>query len=146
MIVLDANILVRAVLGRRVRQLIERYSVQGVRFAAPDEAFRDAERYLPSIIEKRNPGIDVPAAFRYLRQKLEILDAEVYSSFEQEAHRRLKGRDEENWPVLACALALGCAVWTEDTDFFGTGIAVWTTNRIDIFLESQVQASQDEQE
>jgi hypothetical protein len=31
-------------------------------------------------------------------------------------------------------------------DFFGTGVAVWTTNRIEIFLKGQAQSfeSQDE--
>jgi len=49
MIVLDANILIRAVLGRRVRQLIDTYAAKGVRFFAPDVAFDDAEKYfLPS--------------------------------------------------------------------------------------------------
>ncbi len=38
MIVLDANILIRAVLGRRVRQLIETYRGRGTRFFAPDVA------------------------------------------------------------------------------------------------------------
>ena len=45
MIVLDANILIRAVLGRRVRQLVETYAAQGVRFFAPDIAFDDAHKY-----------------------------------------------------------------------------------------------------
>ena len=49
-------------------------------------------------------------------------------------------RDEEDWPVLAAALALSCAVWTEDTDFFGSGIAVWTSDRIEIFLKEQLKS------
>jgi hypothetical protein len=53
MIVLDANILIRAVLGRRVRQLIDTYAGQGVRFCAPDVAFDDAEKYLPPLLKKR---------------------------------------------------------------------------------------------
>ncbi len=53
MIVLDANILIRAVLGRRVRQLIETYGVRGARFFAPDVAFGDAASYLPPLLEKR---------------------------------------------------------------------------------------------
>src|ERR1700745_1118525 len=36
MIVLDANILIRAVLGRRVRHLLDTYTAHGVRFYAPD--------------------------------------------------------------------------------------------------------------
>ncbi len=50
---------------------------------------------------------------------------------------RLQGPDQDDWPVLAAALALACPVWTEETDFFGTGIPVWTTNRIEIFLRAQ---------
>ena len=37
-------------------------------------------------------------------------------------------------PVLAVALALGCPIWTEDTDFFGCRVATWTSGRIAIFL------------
>ena len=44
MIVLDANILIRAVLGKRVRQLLETYAVHGVRFYAPKVAYADAKR------------------------------------------------------------------------------------------------------
>ena len=51
MIVLDANILIRAVLGRRVRNLLDEYSARGVRFLSPEIAFQDAEKYLPSLLE-----------------------------------------------------------------------------------------------
>src|SRR5580693_1487326 len=47
MLVLDANTLIRAVLGRRVRELLERYAVRGVRFLAPEAAFEEASKYLP---------------------------------------------------------------------------------------------------
>jgi predicted nucleic acid-binding protein len=57
MIVLDANILIRAVLGRGVRQLIDTYAGQGVRFFAPDVAFDDAEKYSPPLLPRRPFGI-----------------------------------------------------------------------------------------
>jgi hypothetical protein len=58
-IVLDANILIRAVLGKRARGLIENY-VNIIDFFTPDVAFEDARRYLPEILQKR--GIpDEPA-------------------------------------------------------------------------------------
>lgn len=147
MIVLDANILIRAVLGRRVRQLIEAYAVQGVRFFAPDIAFEDAEKYLPSLLKKRGkPDIDVPALLEYLRHLIEPVERDLYATFEYEARQRLCGRDESDWPVLASALGLACVIWTEDADFFGTGIAVWTTNRIEIFLKAQTKPSESEEE
>jgi predicted nucleic acid-binding protein len=138
MIVLDANILIRAVLGRRVRQLVEIYTAQGLRFVAPDIAFNDAQKYLPPLLKKRGKSdVDVLASLEYLRELIEPVDCELYGEFETEARERLRGRDENDWPVLATALGLGCDIWTEDQDFFGTGIAVWTTNRIEIFLKSQ---------
>jgi predicted nucleic acid-binding protein len=138
MLVLDANILIRAVLGRRVRVLLETYGAQGARFFAPDVAFEDAEKYLPVLLKKRGkPQVDIFVALQYLRNLIEPVSSEVYGTLEVEAKQRLKGRDEDDWPVLATALALGSGVWTEDEDFFGTGIAVWTTNRVEIFLKKQ---------
>ena len=49
MIVLDANILIRAVLGKRVRKLLETYAVHGIRFYAPEVAYADAEKYLTGL-------------------------------------------------------------------------------------------------
>ncbi len=43
-------------------------------------------------------------------------------------------RDADDWPVLACAMAMGCPVWTEDADFFGTGVATWTSDRVELYL------------
>jgi predicted nucleic acid-binding protein len=138
MIVLDANILIRAVLGRRVRQLLETYAARGIRFFAPDVAFDDAQKYLPPLLTKRGkPEEDISAALYYLREFVEPVERELYGEFENQARERLPGRDERDWPVLATALALACAIWTEDLDFFGTGVAVWTTNRIEIFLTAQ---------
>jgi hypothetical protein len=47
---------------------------------------------------------------------------------------------------MATALGLACAIWTEDSDVFGTGIAVWTTSRIEIFLQAQTKAIESEGE
>lgn len=146
MIVLDANILIRAVLGRRVRELIDTYAPQGLRFFAPDVAFDDAEKYLPPLLKKRGKPHDLSGSLGYLRQVIEPVSPEIYDMFESEARLRLRGRDEDDWPVLATALGLACGVWTEDADFFGTGVAVWTTSRIEIFLKEQVKSVASDEE
>jgi len=51
-LVLDANILIRAVLGKRVRSLIEKYE-DSVEFYTPDLCFEQAREYLPAILEGR---------------------------------------------------------------------------------------------
>lgn len=50
MLVLDANILIRAMLGSRVLGLLRKYAGQ-VEFIAPDVAFQEAREHLPGILD-----------------------------------------------------------------------------------------------
>jgi predicted nucleic acid-binding protein len=91
-------------------------------------------------LQKRGkPTSDALKALEYLSEIVELVDSELYSEFEVEATERLRCRDESDWPILAIALALSCPIWTEDSDFFGVGIAVWRTARVEIFLKSQMK-------
>jgi len=65
---------------------------------------------------------------------VELIGSEVDGDFESAARERLGERDPEDWPILASALAIGCPIWTEDTDFFGCGVPTWTTSRVTVFL------------
>ncbi len=133
-LVIDANILVRAVLGKRVREVLDRYS-EGATFFVPSAAYAEAEEHLPELVVKR--GGDPKKALEFLRALaglVELIGTEVYGEFEAMARERLGQRDPEDWPILAAALAIGCPIWTEDTDFFGCGVATWTSSRVEIFL------------
>ena len=66
---------------------------------------------------------------------VQSIDAELYEGIQQQALQRIAVRGADDWPVLACAMILGCPVWTEDSDFFGTGVATWTSDRIALYLE-----------
>jgi predicted nucleic acid-binding protein len=92
------------------------------------------------------PLIDISVVLEYLKNLIEPVTLELYAVFESEARQRLRGRDESDWPILATALALACPIWTEDADFFGTGVATWTTNRIEIFLQGQTRSLESEEE
>ena len=93
----------------------------------------DAEKYLPNLFIKHgldwNIGNDVLVRLPALVQRIEF---DVYGKFEVQAKRRI--RDVHDWPVLATALALDCPVWTEDKDFFGSGVATWTTGTVMMYL------------
>ncbi len=133
-IVLDANILIRAVLGQRVRQLILAHASQ-VNFFAPDVAYDDARKYLPALLKKR--GLPPEAAMTVLNLLEPIvrpMTLALYAPHREAALQRIASRDADDWPVLACAMAWGCAVWTEDADFFGSGVATWTTDRVALYL------------
>jgi predicted nucleic acid-binding protein len=133
-IVLDANILIRAVLGKRVRELIVD-NADRVQFFAPDIAYADARKYLPALLEKRGvqsePAMAVLDALESIVLPLEL---EVYEDFKAQALQRIAMRDADDWPVLACAMTIGCPVWTEDADFFGAGVATWTSDRVALYL------------
>jgi predicted nucleic acid-binding protein len=74
-LVLDANILVRAVLGKRVRDVIEMYAGQ-VSFFVPEVAYAEAEEHLPAVVVKH--GGDLAKALKFLRSLIgfvELLEA-----------------------------------------------------------------------
>ena len=138
---LDANISIRAVLGRRVRDLLTRYGIQ-IDFFTPDVAFDEAREHLPGLLQRRK--VPVQPAMEYLDSLAELVqgvELETYSGFEAVARQRLAVRDLEDWPVLAAAVALRCPIWTEDTDFFGCGVATWTTDRVEFYLKESTTRS-----
>ena len=110
-IVLDANILIRFVLGEKVPALLAAHAT-AIDFLAPDVAFEEARKHLPTILRAR--GDDGPMRMQALA--------------------RIGQRDAHDWPVLVCALLLNCPIWTEDMDFFGTGVATWTTALVELYL------------
>jgi predicted nucleic acid-binding protein len=132
---LDANILLRAVWGSRVRYLIDTYE-ERVEFVTPALCFEEARRYIPVIAARRHA--DPTSAFEILarlEQMITIVPQRDYEQYETQARARIERRDLNDWPILATALLLDCPLWTEDRDFFGTGIATWTTDNIEIYLK-----------
>jgi predicted nucleic acid-binding protein len=134
-IVLDANILIRAVLGQQVRRLIFKHA-ETTQFFAPDVAYADARKYLPVILQKRNvTETALLPVLERLETVVHMLDSELYAQQQEQACRRIAERDMDDWPILASALALSCPIWSEDQDFFGTGVAVWTSRLVHLYLE-----------
>ena len=137
-LVLDANILIRAVLGTHASRLIEEYA-RSTSFFTVDEAFEDAAKYVPSIITKfggNEEAVSVALGkLERLERFIQVFPVENLVAYEAEARERLKRRDEEDWLYVALADLLGCPIWTEDTDFFGTGVAVWTSDNVELFLK-----------
>jgi predicted nucleic acid-binding protein len=121
--------------------LMETYTGR-IEFLAPEIAFADVQRHVPQIPKRRGISEETISALldRDLLGRLPGLVAsvplDVYVELESEARRRLLGRDESDCPYVALALTLGCPVWTEDMDFFGSGIPTWTTDRVESYLRS----------
>lgn len=133
-LVIDANILIRAVLGTRSRALLEAYC-ERANFFIPATVAAEANEHLATLITKRGGNAEV--ALRLLdelTQLIEVLEEDSYVEYKGEAMELLEKRDTEDWPVLAAALAMGCPIWSEDNDFFGCGVAIWTSDRVERYL------------
>jgi predicted nucleic acid-binding protein len=136
-LVLDANILIRAVLGMRVRSVLEKYE-DSAEFYAPDLCFEQAREHLPAILEGR--GVDPrpgPVVLNEIKLVVQPVDRELYQEHEQISRERIGVRDIEDWQVVAVAILLGIPIWTEDQDFFGSGVATWTTDRVELYLRER---------
>ena len=134
-VVLDANILIRAVLGKKVYGLLRAFEDK-VEFYIPDFCVEEAQRNLVRIAEEKKISAADLIAFlaQIVDEFLLLVDHSLYDEFDGQACARFSDRDVDDWPVVAIALLLNAPIWTEDRDFFGTGIATWTTDRIEIYL------------
>ena len=72
----------------------------------------------------------------HLSRLVEVVDRSLYEEYESSARERMISRDEADWPIVATSLLLKCPVWTEDRDFFGSGISTWTTDTIELYLRN----------
>ena len=137
-LVLDANILLRGVFGTRVRDLLASYQETAV-FYTPDLCVEESLKYVPSIARRR--GLDLEESYANLNQLLAsciiIVDQRFYEEFEDRARARISSRDPDDWPVVATAMLIDAPIWTEDQDFFGSGIATWTSNKIELYLRAE---------
>jgi predicted nucleic acid-binding protein len=135
-IVLDANILLRSVFGQRVPQILSAYADE-VSFYSPDVCFADAREYVDKLsIRKGLDPVHARTVLEGISGIVEIVDRSLYEDYEKLARERIQSRDPEDWPVIAVALLSGFPIWTEDQDFFGGGIATWTTDRVELYLKS----------
>jgi len=91
------------------------------------------------LLEKRGiPSTTVLNVLDNLASTVQVIEHDLYAGLQQQALKRIAVRDADDWPVLACAMVIGCPVWTEDADFFGTGVPTWTTDRIALYFAGSV--------
>jgi predicted nucleic acid-binding protein len=127
-IVLDANILVSAVIGVQAGRVLAAASRRGVPLGITDLQMAEASRVL-----KEKLGVapeDVEIGLETATSAVTIIAPEFYGAREAAARRRLHPRAQSDWPVLAAALAAQGGIWSHDRDFFGTGVPVWSSRNM----------------
>jgi predicted nucleic acid-binding protein len=128
------RILIHAAFGQQVRHILKKYEDQA-RFYTPDVALGDARKYVVAILELRQVNSSLGlSVLDQLAGLVEQVDRSLYEQHEQAARERIDRCDPDDWPVVAVALLLRLPIWTEDQDFFGSGMATWTTDRVEVYL------------
>lgn len=124
-LVIDANILLSAILGsaNRLGQAIDR----GADTVVVDAQLAEARNVL---LRFDMPAHAVEEVLAHAVSGTHIVTIDDVAAEEDIARARLHDRGQRDWPVLAAALALDADVWSDDRDFFGVGVPVWSTRNI----------------
>jgi len=127
-IVLDANILVSAILGSHTQDVMERARERGIRLAATERQFAEARRVLTGKL--RMAAERAEGLLDGVLQSVELLAEPSFAAFEGAARERLHARGQSDWPLVAAAMAFGAGIWSTDRDLFGVGLPVWSTRNM----------------
>lgn len=127
-LIVDANVVLRNVLGtgRSVARAIE----AGAQLMIPEAQIAEA-----AIVLVRKFAVGTALAHELIddvAREIEIVDMPWLHTAEVVARRRLGPRGQSDWPVVAAALLLEADIWSNDRDFFGVGVAVWSNATIGI--------------
>jgi len=131
-LILDANIMVSALLGKSFPLLLTMFE-GGVRLIAPVHQIAETRTILVKRSSASNDWID--SRMRDLLAIVEPIHPALLDKHEDKARSRLHARGQPDWPVLAAAYETAGAVWSHDKDFFGSGAPVWSTKIIRKQLE-----------
>jgi predicted nucleic acid-binding protein len=123
-LVADANVLLSAVIGGQASIVLTHPDVEDVFTAAA--ALAEVHEYVGGLARKKRLSLDV-VLLALAALPVTVVDRPDYAERTPEVTRRIGGRDPDDVDVLALALHLGAAVWSNDDDFRGTGVRWFTT-------------------
>lgn len=136
MVIADTNILLRCSRGkamRRARDLIER----GVTVATTESNAHELWRVL---VEKL--GMDEASAtteIGIVLARIQMLSWDDYGHLEAEALQRLRVGGHSDWPALAAAISLEASIWSDDVDYFGVGVPIWSTPNVHLIASERTE-------
>ena len=145
-LVVDASTLVAEVLRARGRRLLAHPALDLVMAAdAWNETEHELRKRVALVVERGHleaapAALLLDEALATIAARVTIASSEVYTARLAEARRRIP-RDPRDAPTVALALMLNCGIWTRDQDFFGCGLPVWTTETLQLHLETQEDVS-----
>ena len=120
----DANPILSAIIGGSARAVF--LSASKTLFYTTVFNYKEVEKYIPILASKKDlPIEDLYAALSML--PLSVCDDEFYKNKINQAKKMLEKRDSDDVHLLALALKLDCPLWSNDKDFDGLGVRVYST-------------------
>jgi len=96
---------------------------------AAEAVAEEVTEHLPALAERR--GLDAELLLAALSVMPVDWHAPVaYERDREEAERRMAGRDPEDWPTVALALAQSLPIWSQDKDMEAADLRVYTTGEL----------------
>jgi predicted nucleic acid-binding protein len=123
-LVADANVLLSAVIGGRAALALRHDKVEQV--FTPASAYDEVFEYLPSLAKKKRLALDT-LLLACAALPVTVVEQSEYENQLSKARRQIGKRDPDDVDVLALALHLSVAVWSNDNDFEDTGVEWHTT-------------------
>lgn len=120
----DANVLLSAVIDGRARLVLRHPKIQEVLTTA--HTFSEVEEYAPVLAEQRGLPADV-VILAVAALPVVIIERTRYAKKLPAALRRIGGRDPADAELLALALQFKIPVWSNDKDFNGLNVDLFTT-------------------
>ena len=133
MLLTDTNILRRVSQGRAMLR-VETLRSRDVRLATTERNAFELHRVLT-----RDLGLTEEDAVQEVSRVIapfELIYAHDYEHLRADADVRLREGGKSDWPALAAALAFEAAIWSDDVDFFGVGVPIWSTNNVHLYEEA----------
>jgi predicted nucleic acid-binding protein len=123
-LVADANVLLSAVIGGRAALALRHSELEQV--FTPATAYDEVFEYVPSLSKKKRLDLDT-LLLACAALPVTVVERSEYQGELATARRRIGKRDPDDVDVLALALTLNLAVWSNDNDFEDAGVDWYTT-------------------
>lgn len=120
----DANPILSAIIGGNAGRVF--LHAANASFCTTFFNYHEVERYIPILSSKR----DIPIEDLFLALSmlpLAVYDEEFYKGKIERAKKMIAKKDPGDVHLLSLALELHCPVWSNDKDFEGLTIKVYTT-------------------
>ena len=120
----DANPILSAVIGGSAGSVF--LKAGHIAFYTTAHNYKEIEKYIPRLASRRSiPIEDLYLALSMLQ--ISVCDTDFYKSKMIQARRMLYKRDPDDIHLLALSLKLECPIWSNDRDFEGLGMELYST-------------------